>query len=226
MMKVLIADDHRLMVEGLQNLLSANGIEVIGVAGDGLEAVNLARTLMPDIVLMDLRMPNCDGLTATRLIKTEMPEMRIVILTTSADDHDLFESVRNGASGYLLKSVSGSEVIEALKGLEHGIPPFSPGLAAKIMGEFAKQASARDEAEPVVRTDSHAKEESGRGPGLTLRQREVLALVSQGMSYKEVGAKLGMSTRTVKYHMREIILNLHLKNRAQAMMYAARNDMD
>ncbi|MCK6582458.1 MAG: response regulator transcription factor [Anaerolineales bacterium] len=226
MMKVLIADDHRLMVEGLQNLLSANGIDVIGVAGDGLEAVNLARTLMPDIVLMDLRMPNCDGLTATRLIKTEMPEMRIVILTTSADDRDLFESVRNGASGYLLKSVSGSEVIEALKGLEHGIPPFSPGLAAKIMGEFAKQTSARDEAEPVVRTESYAKEESGRGPGLTPRQREVLALVSQGMSYKEVGAKLGMSTRTVKYHMREIILNLHLKNRAQAMMYAARNDMD
>lgn len=205
------------------NLLTANQIEVIGVARDGLEAVKLTRSLHPDLILMDLKMPNCDGITATRLIKAEHPDVKIVILTTSGEDQDLFESIKSGAIGYLLKSIGGKELIEALNGLEQGFPPFSPGLAAKIMAEFAKQAGAGSEAQDIPKKES---QEAVDQSYLTPRQHEVLELVAQGLSYKEIGEKLGLSPRTVKYHMREIIQNLHLKNRAQAMAYAARNKTD
>lgn len=210
-MRVLLADDHRLLVEGLTNLLNAHGIEVLGAANDGIEAHSLARDLRPDLILMDLRMPNCDGLTATRLIKAELPEIKIVILTTSAEDQDLFEAVKSGACGYLLKSTGGEEFIEILHGLEQGFPPFSPGLAEKILAEFSRQSTP-----PAV--DAGADEVSP----LTERQREVLSLVALGYSYKEAGDRLGLSARTIKYHVREIVETLHLENRAQALAYAAR----
>jgi DNA-binding NarL/FixJ family response regulator len=135
-MKVLLVDDNWLMLEGLQNLLEAHDIKVAGVARDGLESVELARKLKPDVILMDIRMPRCDGLCATRLIKAEMPEARIIILTTSTDDNDLFEAVKSGACGYLLKSIDTDELVEALKQAREGTPPFSPGLASKLLEEF------------------------------------------------------------------------------------------
>ena len=210
-MRVLLADDHRLLVEGLTNLLNAHGIEVLGAANDGIEAQSLARDLRPDLILMDLRMPNCDGLTATRLIKAELPEIKIVILTTSAEDQDLFEAVKSGAHGYLLKNMGGEDFIEALRGLQDGYPPFSPGLAEKILAEFSRQSTP-----PVGAAGA------GEVSPLTERQRDVLALVARGFSYKEAGDSLGLSARTIKYHMREIVEALHLENRAQALAYAAR----
>lgn len=218
-MNVLLADDHRLLLEGLQNLLTAHGIHVAGMARDGLEAVALARTLKPDVILMDIRMPRCDGLAATRQIIADMPETKIVMLTTSAEDQDLFEAVKSGAFGYLLKSIDAEELIEALELAQQGIPPFSLGLAAKILHEFAQRAAPAPGALTVNRAESPA---ARRATGLTPRQRQVLTLVAQGQLYKEVGPKLGLSTRTIKYHMAEIIQKLHLENRAQVLAYAGR----
>jgi DNA-binding NarL/FixJ family response regulator len=223
-MNVLLADDHRLLLEGLNNLLTAHGIRVIGMARDGLEAVSMARTLEPDVILMDIRMPRCDGLEATRRIKAEMPWAKIVILTTSIEDQDLFEAVKSGAFGYLLKSMDAEELVECLNQVQQGIPPFSPGLATKLLGEFARLAVAAPSAAGANRAASpDAPPESPKDcAALTSRQRDLLALVAQGLTYKEVGARLGLSARTVKYHMAEIMQQLHLEHRAQVLAYAGR----
>jgi DNA-binding NarL/FixJ family response regulator len=236
-MNVLLADDHRLLLEGLNNLLSAHGVRVVGMARDGLEAVALARAVEPDVILMDIRMPRCDGLEATRRIKAEMPGAVIVILTTSAEDHDLFEAVKSGAFGYLLKSMDAEELVEALEQARQGVPPFSPGLAAKLLGEFARLVGpdpagsggsvavpadpARPGSPPMGAQPASRKEPAG----LTPRQREVLTMVAQGLTYKEVGARLGLSARTVKYHMSEIMQQLHLEHRAQVLTYAGRTGL-
>lgn len=147
--RVLLADEHRLLVEGLVNILVAHGIQVVATAADGMEAVTRTRVHRPDVVLMDVRMPRCDGLpAATRRIKAELPETRIVI-TTSDEDDDLFEAVRSGACGYLLKSVSGDELVDALHGLEQGVPPLSRGLAARLLVELARTPGTHDTPAPV-----------------------------------------------------------------------------
>ena len=214
-MRVLLVDDNRLMLEGLQNLLEAHGIEVSGTASDGFKATEVAERLAPDVILMDIRMPQCDGLCATKLIKAAKPDSRIVILTTSIEDNDLFEAVKSGASGYLLKSISAEELVEALEQAQQGTPPFSPGLAAKLLTEFSRLSKA--ETSDSGKTGEH--NEATRTV-LNPRQLEVLELVASGVSYKEAGAKLFLSPRTVKYHMAEIMNKLHLENRAQVLAYA------
>ena len=210
-MKVLLVDDHRLLLEGLSTLLAAHGVQVVGMAFDGLQAISMAQALQPDVILMDIRMPGCDGLDATRRIKAAMPQVKIVILTTSEEDRDLFEAVKSGASGYLLKSMDAEELVDCLEQAQEGIPPFSPGLAAKILAEFARQEKApQPGAAPAA------------APPLTPRQQEVLSLVAQGYSYKEAGARLGLSPRTIKYHMAEIMEQLHLEHRAQVLAYAGK----
>jgi DNA-binding NarL/FixJ family response regulator len=216
-MRILLADDHGLFLEGLQNLLTAGGYQVVGAARDGLEALQLARALHPDVILMDVRMPNCDGLTATRLIQAELPEIKIVMLTTSEEDADLFEALRSGASGYLLKNLEPNELFDYLAGLSRGEAPLSRELSARLLREFAQQAATL-----------HERSASGLpggppGPELTGREREILDLVANGLSYKEVGATLSLSEHTVKYHMGQILQRLHLKNREQVVAYALRN---
>jgi DNA-binding NarL/FixJ family response regulator len=225
-MRVLIADDHPLMVDGLCSLLDAHGIEVTGTVGDGQAAVAEALGLEPDLVLMDLRMPGCDGLTATRLIKAQRPDMKILILTTSAEDEDLFEAIKSGACGYLLKVTSGPAFIEALHWLEQGIPPFSPGLAERLLREFAR-LSGGDEcadlagiAKPVRTTPPRLH--ASPPVRLSERQTEVLRLVASGLTYKQVGARLALSEVTVRYHMGEIMNLLHLENRSQVIAYAGK----
>ena len=217
-MRVLLVDDHRLMSEGISNLLASHGIEVLGVASDGLEAITLIQELNPEVILMDIRMPRCDGLSATRQIKALWPEIKILMLTTSAEDQDLFESIKSGATGYLLKSISGNAFIEALRGLEQGTPPFSPGLASRLLREFARLGGTED-ALPLA---SHLKEQEAHVVGLTGRQTEVLRLVAQGLTYREVGQRLSLSERTVRFHMAEIISRLHLQNRNQVLAYAGK----
>jgi len=210
-MKVLLADDHPLFLAGLEDLLEANGYEVQGVAHDGLEAVEKARALHPDVLLMDIRMPRLDGLAALRVIKAELPEIQVIMLTISEADDDLFEAIKSGASGYLLKSQSAEELLALMRGVERGEAAFSPGLAARILQEFGRQASAL--------------EEKHRTAALSEREREVLTLVAQGLKYKEVAAKLFLSERTIKYHMGQILERLHLKNRAQVVEYARRTGL-
>jgi DNA-binding NarL/FixJ family response regulator len=222
-MRVLLADDHSLLLEGLQNLLESKGIEVVGTASDGLKAVEAARALKPDVILMDVRMPNCDGIRATRLIKAEMPETKVVVLTTSTEEEDLFEAVKGGANGYLLKSMSGESLVEALRDVQDDIPPFAPGLAARLLSEFARVTEPRG-GEAVHGVGQQPASTIPLEP-LTQRQSEVLALVAQGLPYKEVGARVSLATSTVKYHMAEIMQKLHVQNRAQLLAVAARMNL-
>ena len=218
-MRVLIADDHPLLVDGLSSLLEAHGIDVVGSVGDGQAALSETLRLEPDLVLMDINMPVMNGLSATRLIKAQRPEVKIVILTTSAEDDDLFEAIKSGACGYLLKITSGPDFIEAIHGLEQGVPPFSPGLADRLLREFARLSETGE-----MKKDA----EKGRGGDtekvqLTERQMQVLRLVASGQTYKEVGNKLGLSEITVRYHMSEIMERLHLENRTQVIAYASKS---
>lgn len=218
-MRILLVDDHGLFLEGLQNLFRAGGYTVVGAARDGLEALQLARSLRPDVILMDIRMPRCDGLCATRQIHAELPEVKIVMLTTSAEDADLFEAIKCGASGYLLKNLEPDQLFDYLAGLERGEAPLSRELSARLLAELAEQAAAlegRAAGEPP---------DAPLDPELTPRQREILELVASGLSYKEVGARLIVSENTVKYHMGEVLRRLHLKNREQAVTYALRSGL-
>lgn len=218
-MKILLVDDHSLLLQGLKKLLEVHDVQVAGLAKNGLEAIEQARTLKPDVILMDIRMPVCDGLAATRLIKAEMPEVKIIILTTSTEDQDLFEAVKSGACGYLLKSMDADELVEDLTQTMQGIPPFSPGLAEKLLGEFARINSPDGVVSPPGPTGTP---EAASVTGLTARQTEVLTLLARGLSYKEAGARLNLSPNTIKYHMAEIMQQLHLQNRAQVLAYAGR----
>ena len=213
--RVLLVDDHSLFLEGLRNLLISEGIQVIGLAHDGLEALDQARRLRPEVIFMDLQMPRCDGVAATRLIKAEMPEIKIVMLTMSEDEHDLFEAVKSGASGYLLKRLEATEFFSYFAELQDGHPPFSPGLVEKILKEFSQQS----------RTDTGTRgmRDTEREEGeLSSRQVQILTLVAQGQTYRQVAETIGIAERTVKYHMSEILDRLHLQNRAQVLAYAAR----
>jgi DNA-binding NarL/FixJ family response regulator len=221
-MRVLLVDDHPLFTEGLRNLLVSEGIQVVGLAQDGLEALAQARHLHPDVILMDIQMPRCDGVSATRLIKAEMPECKIVILTMSEDEQDLFEAVKSGASGYLLKRLEARDFINYLTELQDGHPPFSPGLAEKILQEFTRQATWQ-EAQSQSKSGDEKKPVSQTGDAsLSSRQMQVLSLVAQGQTYSEVAGTIGITERTVKYHMAEILEHLHLQNRTQAIAYATR----
>ncbi len=197
-------------------MLTAHGVTVVDTASDGLEALAKARALSPDIILMDIHMPRCDGLAATRLIKAELPETKIVMLTMSAEEEDLFEAVKSGASGYLLKQLKADRFLEALNTVLEGGAPFSPGLAPKILAAFARQASQSSPG------GGHAQAPEAEVPELSLRQKQILTLVAQGRTYAEVGEELGLTERTIKYHMGEILERLHLQNRAQVIAFATR----
>lgn len=218
-MRILLVDDHGLFLEGLQNLLRAGGHQVVGAACDGLEALRLARTLRPELILMDVRMPHCDGLKATRLIHAELPEIKIVMLTTSAEDADLFEALKSGASGYLLKNLQPNELFDYLDGLAQGEAPLSRELSTRLLDEFSRQAAALEQrGAPGLRGGPP-------GPELTPRQRQVLEMVATGLTYKEVGSALSLSEHTVKYHMGQILERLHLKNREQVVAYALQHGL-
>ena len=210
-MRVLLADDHALFRAGIASLVQAWGLEVAGEASNGAEALELTRRLRPDLVLMDIAMPDCDGLEATRLIKAELPETRIVMVTVSDDDEHLFEAVKSGAEGYLLKDMTREDLRRTLEAVAAGEPALSPTLAAKILDEFARLAREGPVREPDVE--------------LSPRERDVLQLVADGQTNREVAAALYLSEHTVNFHMKNILSKLHLRNRTQAAAYAIRTGL-
>lgn len=209
-MRILIADDHALFRDSLRSLLTSRGLDVVGEARDGQETIELARRVQPEVVLMDLAMPGLDGLAATRLISAEMPQVKIVVLTASDDDAKLFEAIKSGAQGYLLKNLESREFFALLEGVGRGEPALTPVLARKLLQEFARPAQpAAPSRDPDALTD---------------REREVLDLLVQGVtSNRKLAQQLGVSENTVKFHVRNILDKLHLHNRAQVVGFALRH---
>jgi len=210
---VLIVDDQVLFREGLASLLETQpDLTVVGEASDGEEAVAKARELRPDLILMDISMPRMGGLEATRLIRQETPAARIVMLTVSDADDDLFEAVKAGAIGYLLKNLRARILFDRLRGVFQGEVALSPVIAARVLDEFAR--NRQREVEP-----------SAGSTELTDRERTVLQMVISGASNKEIAAALEIAESTVKRHMHNILEKLHLGNRVQAAAYAVRRGL-
>jgi len=210
--RILLVDDHVLFRKGIARLIDSQpDFEVIAEAEDGCQAVRYAKRFKPDLILMDVHMPECDGLEATRLIVDDWPEAQIVMLTVSDEDQDLFTAIRNGAIGYLVKKIEPQDLFARLRGVTQGEAPISRVMAGRILREFARVGT---EVPPPDSTRS-----------LTPREREVLQLVSKGLTNKEIGAQLHIAENTVKNHLRNILEKLHLQNRAQAAAYAVREGL-
>jgi DNA-binding NarL/FixJ family response regulator len=212
--RVLICDDHALFRRGLVMVLESEaGVEVVGEAEDGDEAIRKAEELAPDVVLMDVRMPRVTGIEATRAIAAVDPSAKILMLTVSDEEDDLYDAVKAGATGYLLKEISIEEVADAIRAVVSGQSLISPSMASKLLTEFTNLARKADEKQAVPT------------PRLTDRELEVLKLVAQGMSNREIAGELYISENTVKNHVRNILEKLHLHSRMEAVVYAVREKL-
>ncbi len=212
-LRILLVDDHVLFRKGIASLLRTRPeLEVIAEAGDGYEALALAREQQPDVILMDVNMPRCNGLEATRLIRQESADVPIVMLTVSDDDEDLFTALKFGASGYLLKNLEPEQLFDMLERIRQGEAPLSGTIAAKILQEF-RQPEAPGEARPESIDE------------LTSREIEVLEQVVAGATNKEIAEALFITENTVKIHLRNILEKLQVDNRLQAAVHAVREGL-
>lgn len=211
--KILLVDDHLLFRRGIRGILEDEpNIEIVGEGNNGLEGYHLALETKPDIIFMDIRMPQCNGLEAVKMIKKDLPEIKVVMLTVEDEDEYLFEAIKNGAHGYLLKNIDPQELMNYIEGVKKGEAPISKELASKILKEFSNLAKG------VVNTICEKNE-------LTQREKEVLKFVSLGSTNKEIASELCISENTVKNHVRNILEKLHMQNRVQAAAYAMREGL-
>ncbi|TAK30396.1 MAG: response regulator transcription factor [Chloroflexota bacterium] len=212
--RVLLVDDHDLFREGVKAMLQRHKhIDVVGEARNGFGALEQARKLMPDVVLLDVRMPGCNGLTVLGKMQKELPAVKVVMLTISEDDEDLFAAVRAGARGYVLKTIEPEGLVKAIEQVSRGEAVISPAVAVKLLNEFAALGS------------SYLGELDGDTPELTNREKEVLELVAQGLGNKEIAKALTIAERTVKSHLHNVVQKLQLHNRAEAAAYIVRSKM-
>ena len=206
--RVVVADDHSLFRDGITSLLEAAGYDVVDQGNDGQEAVEAVRKTHPDLVLLDISMPKMNGLEALHLIKAEFPETRVVILTVSEDDDDLFTSIRAGADGFLHKDLDASEFLEMLAGLERGEAAITRKTAARLMSGFQQLT-----------------EQTENVDALTKREIQLLYWMVEGYSNREIAKELFISENTVKYHIRNIFQKLEVQNRTEAVAYALREGL-
>jgi DNA-binding NarL/FixJ family response regulator len=206
---VLIADDHRLFRQGLRQICeTVGGFEVVGEAENGQVAVDLARQLKPDVILMDINMPVLDGVQATSFITENTQAVRVIILTMYRQDRYVFEAIKAGARGYLLKDIDEEELVKAVRVVQQGEALIDPGLAAKLLSEFRRMGTATPETEPAER--------------LTQAEMDVLRLVAQGEDNKTIAEQLGLTERTVANRLSDVYQKLHVNNRTQAALFALR----
>lgn len=211
--RVLVADDQTVVREGLRTLLSLSaGIDVVGAAADGEEAIRMVAECRPDVVLMDLRMPRCDGIEATRLITKDFPETRVVVLTTYADDVSIFGALEAGALGYLTKDAGAREIQQAIQTVHQGDALLDPAVQLRLI----REVSARDRA---------PRRERPLPDDLTPREAEVLSLIARGLKNYEIAAQLVVSEATVKTHINNIFSKTGSNDRAQAVVYAMRHGL-
>ncbi|MCB0170425.1 MAG: response regulator transcription factor [Anaerolineae bacterium] len=214
----MVVDDHALFRDGMVSVVTNQpDMEVVGEASDGLEAFIMAQQLQPNVILMDINMPGTDGLEATRLITQALPDTHIIMLTVRDNDEQIFEAIRNGAVGYLLKTIRARDLIDMIHAAAKGQAALSPGLALRVMSEF-RRLGEPDSAEPA--TANPSAETDTRLEQLTDREQEVLNLVAEGLSDKEISEALYISLYTVKSHVRNILSKLHVKNRREAARLA------
>jgi DNA-binding NarL/FixJ family response regulator len=211
-LRILLVDDHNLFRKGLASLIAnRDDMEVVGEAIDGQAAIELTRTVLPDLILMDVHMPGCDGIEATKMIKKEMPHVKIVMLSAFDGDDDLFASIKNGADGYLLKNIDPTRLFTCLEGIRQGDALISGALAERILHEF------RSEMQPEHPSEAHET--------LTVREIEIMELLVEGESNKEIANALHIAENTVKFHLRNIMEKLHLQNRLQIAVLAVRQKL-
>jgi DNA-binding NarL/FixJ family response regulator len=214
--RALIVDDHALFRRGLEMVLAAeDDIELVGEASDGTEAVQKAGESLPDVVLMDIRMPKSSGIEACRAMKEVAPSSKIVMLTISDEEEDLFEAIRAGASGYLLKDIPLDEVADVVRAVHGGQSLINPSMAAKLLTEFAA----------LNKRDQEERAEQVPPPKLTDREMQVLKLVAKGMNNRDIAKELFISENTVKNHVRNILEKLQIHSRMEAVMIAVREKL-
>ncbi|RMH01887.1 MAG: DNA-binding response regulator [Chloroflexi bacterium] len=213
--RILLVDDHELFRSGLVGLINSQpDMEVVGQASDGYEALILARDLRPDLIVMDIKMPVCDGLEATRLIRAELSEIRLLILTVHDEDEKLFAAIRAGANGYILKDTSSTDFLQGIRSALIGEGVLPPKLAASLLSEFARLAN---QTTPVANNEEI--------PDLTPREMDVLNLIAIGATNQEIANQLSLSLHTVKTHVRNILGKLHAVNRRHAARLAAQQGL-
>jgi DNA-binding NarL/FixJ family response regulator len=217
MIKILIAEDQELIRQSLEIILGNKpDMQLVGVAEDGKKAVDMAKKLIPDIILMDIRMPEIDGVKCIKIIKEKLPQIKIIVLTTFDDDEYVFNALKNGASGYLLKGISSNELIEAIRTIYKGGALINPNIAVKVVALFSKMANA----------DYLIKANEGAFKDLSKNELKIMKLIGRGMSNKEITDKLNFSEGTVRNYISNVLNKLELRDRTQIAIFAVQSGLE